>query len=154
MFFFLQILINFSWILVQKSTKVRNFRSFWFFWHPEHPWGRLSSGDTWVLRFVLNISLQWRLLAEFFSFIKMISHVSFINLVLKITLLSVSLATKVTILKICYLIRLRFEQSEHKKSQCVIWHIFFRMENFLKSSHLYYILQNGVRPFLSRIWNM
>ena len=113
-----QILCNFSWILAAKRTKVKNFRSFRFFWHPWHPWGWLSSGDTWVLRFVLNILLQWRRLAEFFSFIKMISHVSFISLVLKIVILSVSIATKLTISKICHFISLRFEWSEHKKSQC------------------------------------
>ena len=39
-------------------------------------------------------------------------------MVLKIVFLSVSIATKVTISKIYHLIRLRFEQSEHKKSQC------------------------------------
>ena len=39
------------------------------------------------------------------------------NLVLKIVSLSVAIATKLTISKINHLIRLRFEQSEHKKSQ-------------------------------------
>ena len=53
------------------------------------------------------------------SFIKMISHVNFISLVLKIVILSVSIATKLTISKIYHLIRLRFERSEHKKSQYV-----------------------------------
>ena len=108
-----QILCNFSWKLAQKPTKVWTLRYFQFFWHPWHPWGWLSSGDTWVL----NISLQWRNLAEIFSFIKMIFHVSFIILVLKIVILSVAIATKLTISKIYHLIRLRFEQSEHKKSQ-------------------------------------
>ena len=75
-----QILCNFSWKLAQKPTKVWTLSSFQFFWYPWHPWGWLISGDTWVL----NISLQWRNLAEIFSFIKMIFHVSFIILVLKI----------------------------------------------------------------------
>ena len=108
-----QILCNFSWKLAQKPTKVWTLRYFQFFWHPWHPWGWLSSGDTWVL----NISLQWHYLAEILSFIKMIFHVSFIILVLKIVSLSVAIATKLTISKINHLIRLRFEQSEHKKSQ-------------------------------------
>ena len=108
-----QILCNFSWKLAQKPTKVWTLRSYQFFWHPWHPWGWLSSGDTWVL----NISLQWHYLAEILSFIKMIFHVSFIILVLKIVILSVAIATKLTISKINHLIRLRFEQSEHKKSQ-------------------------------------
>ena len=103
----------FSWKLAQKPTKVWTLRYFQFFWHPWHPWGWLSSGDTWVL----NISLQWHYLAEILSFIKMIFHVSFIILVLKIVSLSVAIATKLTISKINHLIRLRFEQSEHKKSQ-------------------------------------
>ena len=68
----------------------------------------------------MNISLQWRNLAEIFSFIKMIFHVSFIILVLKIVILSVAIATKLTISMIYHLIRLRFEQSEHKKSQCTM----------------------------------
>ena len=108
-----QILCNFSWKLAQKPTKVWTLRYFQFFWHPWHPWGWLSSGDTWVL----NISLQWHYLAEILSFIKMIFHVGFIILVLKIVSLSVAIATKLTISKINHLIRLRFEQSEHKKSQ-------------------------------------
>ena len=36
----------------------------------------------------------------------------------KIVILSVSIATKLTISKVHPLIRLRFEQSGHKKSQC------------------------------------
>ena len=63
-------------------------------------------------------TVQWRRLAEIFSLIKMISHVRFISLALKIVILSVAIATKLTISKIYHLIRLRFEQSEHKKSQC------------------------------------
>ena len=65
---FFQILINFSWILVQKRTKVRNFRSFRFFWHPEHPWGRLSSGDTWVLRFFFEYFTKVAPLGGIFQF--------------------------------------------------------------------------------------
>ena len=97
---------------------MRNLKSFRFFWHPRHPWGRLSSGDIWVLRFVLKILLQWRHLADIFIFIKMISHVSFIILVPKIVILSLFIPRKLTITKIHHLIRLRFERSEHKKSQC------------------------------------
>ena len=108
-----QILCNFSWKLAQKPTKVWTLRYFQFFWHPWHPWGWLSSGDTWVL----NISLHWHYLAEILSYIKMFFHVSFIILVLKIVSLSVAIATKLTISKINHLIRLRFEQSEHEKSQ-------------------------------------
>ena len=89
--------------------------SFPFFWHPWHPWGRLSSGGICVLRIVLNILLQWRRLADFFIFIKMISHVSFIVLVPKIMILSLDIPRKLTIIKIHHLIRLRFERSEHKK---------------------------------------
>ena len=71
-------------------------------------------------KFVVNILLQWRCLGKFFSFIKMISNVMFISLVL-IVILSVSIPTKLSILKIYHLIRLRFERSEHKKSPCVKW---------------------------------
>ena len=97
---------------------MRNLQSFRFFWHPWHPWGRLSSGDIWVLRFVLNILLQRCHLAEIFIFIKMISHVHFIILVHQTVILSLLILTKLTIDKIHHLIRLRFEQSELKKSQC------------------------------------
>ena len=112
-----QILCNFSW----RPTKMRNLRSFWLLTTlAPLAWGRLGSGDTQVLTFVLNILQQWRRLAEFFSYIKMISHVSFIILVLEVVNLSVSIGTKLPISKIYHLIRLRFEQSEHRKSQCVI----------------------------------
>ena len=110
---------NFSWILAAKQVMVVILRSFWFFWHPWHPWGRLSSGDIWVLRFVLNILLQRCHLAEIFIFIKMISHVHFIILVHQTVILSLLILTKLTVNKIHHLIRLKFERSELKKSQCV-----------------------------------
>ena len=130
------------WVIFQKNFKfgkklaakrimVVILRSFRFFWHPWHPWGRLSSGDIWVLRFVLNILLQWRHLADFFIFIKMISHISFMIWVLKIVILSLLKPKKVTITKIHHLIRLRFEQSEHKKSQCVSLMICFRPKQII-----------------------
>ena len=95
-----------------------NLRSFRFFWHPWHPWERLSSGDIWVLRFVLNILLTWRHLVEIFIFIKMIYHVSFIILVHQIVIFSLLISIKLIITKIHHLISLRFERSELKKSQC------------------------------------
>ena len=111
------VFFNFGLILAAKRIMVVILRSFRFFWYPWHPWGRLSSGDIWVLRFVLNILLQWRHLAEIFIFIKMISHVTFIILANQIVILSLLIPTKLTIAKIHHLIRLRFEWSEHKKSQ-------------------------------------
>ena len=63
--------------------------------------------------------LLWRHLAEIFISIKTISHASFIILVHQIVMLTPSIATKLTFIKIHHLIRLRFERSEHKKSQCV-----------------------------------
>ena len=110
-FFFIS--ANFRWILALKRTKVMNLLVLLTPWS-RHPYGQLSSG---VLRFVLNISLQWRRLAEFFGFFKTISHFSLISLVPKIVIFSVSIATKLTISKIYHLIRLRYEWSEHKKSQ-------------------------------------
>ena len=92
--------------------------SFQFFWHPWHTWGRLSSGDIWVLRFVLIILLQWRRLADFFTSIKMISHITFMLRSIDLVILSLIIPKKVTITKIHHLIRLNFERSEHKKSQC------------------------------------
>ena len=62
-----QIFFKFGWKLAAKRIMVVNLRSFRFFWHPWHPWGWLSSGDIWVLRFVLNILLKWRRLADFFQ---------------------------------------------------------------------------------------
>ena len=109
---------NFGWILVLQLTRVDFSLVVRIFWHPWHPWGRLSSGDIWVFRFVFNILLQWRHLPEIFIFIKMISHVTFIILANQIVILSLLIPTKLTITKIHHLIRLRFEQSEHKKSQC------------------------------------
>ena len=66
----------------------------------------------------MNILVQWRHLAEIFIFIKMISHVRFIILVHQIVILVLLIPTKLTITKIHHLIRMRFERSEHKKSQC------------------------------------
>ena len=110
---------HFGWKLPQKRIMVVILsRSFWFFWHPWHPWGWFSSGDIWVLRFVLNILLQWHHMAEILIFIKIISHVSFIILVHQIMILSLLIPTKLTINKIHHLICLRFERSELKKSQC------------------------------------
>ena len=102
-------------------------KSYQFFWHPWHPWERLSSGDIWVLRFVLNILLTWRHLVEIFIFIKMIYHVSFIILVHHIVIFSLLISIKLIITKIHHLISLRFERSELKKSQCA------SITNFLKS---------------------
>ena len=64
--------------------------------------------------------LQWRHLAETFIFIKMISHIRFIFLVNQLVFLSLLIPTKLTITKIHHLIRSKFEQSEHKKSQCAL----------------------------------
>ena len=113
------VFFNFCLILAAKRIMVVILRSFRFFWYPWHPWGRLSSGDIWVLRFVLNILLQRRHLVEIFIYIKMISHVHFIILVHQTVILSLLILTKLTIDKIHHLIRLRFEQSELKKPQCV-----------------------------------
>ena len=56
-----------------------------------------------------------------FIFIKVISHVTFIILANQIVILSLLIPTKLTITKVHHLIRLRFEWSEHKKSQCELW---------------------------------
>ena len=40
-------LFNFGWKLAAKWIVVLILRSFRFFKHPWHPWGRLSSGDIW-----------------------------------------------------------------------------------------------------------
>ena len=109
---------NFGLILAAKRIMVVILRSFRFFWYPWHPWGRLSSGDIWVLRFVLIILLQWRRLADFFIYIKMLSHITFMLRSFDFVILSLLIPKKVTITKIHHLIRLNFEQSEHKKSQC------------------------------------
>ena len=66
----------------------------------------------------MNVLLRWRRLAEIFSFIKIISHVNFISLVLEILVFSVYMATKLTFSKIYHLISLGFGRSEHEKSQC------------------------------------
>ena len=59
------IFFNFGAILVhQTSTGI--FSGSWrIVWHPWDLWGRVNSGDTRVLRFVLIILWQWRRLADF-----------------------------------------------------------------------------------------
>ena len=114
---------NFGLILAAKQIMVVILRSFRLFWYPWHPLEWLSSGDIWVLRFVLIILLQWRRLADFFISIKMISHITFMLRSFDFVILSLLTPKKVTITKIHHLIRLNFERSEHKKSQCeiVMW---------------------------------
>ena len=56
----------------------------------------------------------------FFTSIKMISHITFMLRSFDFVILSLLIPKKVTITKIHYLIRLNFERSEHKKSQCDI----------------------------------
>ena len=54
--------------------------------------------------------------------IKMISHITFMLRSIDLVILSLIIPKKVTITKIHHLIRLNFERSEHKKSQCVTEH--------------------------------
>ena len=54
----------------------------------------------------------------FFTSIKMISHITFKLRSIDFVILSLIIPEKVTITKIHHLIRLNFERSEHKKSQC------------------------------------
>ena len=63
-----RIFFNLRAILAHQTSYGMFSGSWRIFWHPWQPWGRLSSGDIWVLRFVLNILLQWRRLADFFYF--------------------------------------------------------------------------------------
>ena len=59
---------------------------------------------------------------EIFQFHKTDLPCHVISLALKIVISSVSIATKLTISNIYTLIRLRFEQPEHRNSQCVVEH--------------------------------
>ena len=112
-----RIFFIFGWKLALKRIMVVILMSFWFFWHPWHPWGWLSSWDIWVLRYVLNILLQWHRLADFFHF-----HQN--DLPCQLYDLGPSNSDFVTInaLKINNYLDSsphQVEWSEHKKSQCV-----------------------------------
>ena len=52
--------------ILAHQTSTGMFTGSWsIFWHPWDPWGRINSGDTRVLRFVLIILWRWRRLADF-----------------------------------------------------------------------------------------
>ena len=70
------------------------------------------------------ILLQWRRLADFFISIKMISHITFMLRSFDFVILSLLIPKKVAITNIHLLIRLNFEQSEHKKFQCATTLVF------------------------------
>ena len=60
-----QIFFNLGAILALQTSTGMFSGSWRIFWHPWDPWGRVNSGDTRVLRFVLIILWRWRRLADF-----------------------------------------------------------------------------------------
>ena len=60
-----QIFFNLGAILAHQTSTGMFSGSWRIFWHPWDPWGRVNSGDTRVLRFVLIILRRWRRLADF-----------------------------------------------------------------------------------------
>jgi len=60
-----RIFFNFGAILARQTSTGMFSGSWRIFWHPWDPWGRVNSGDIWVLRFVLIILWRWRHLANF-----------------------------------------------------------------------------------------
>ena len=67
---------------------------------------------------VENFHRYINMIVDFFISIKMISHITFMLRSFDFVILSLLIPKKVTITKIHHLIRLNFERSEHKKSQC------------------------------------
>ena len=60
-----QIFFNLGAILAHQTSTGMFSGSWRIFWHPWDPWGRINSGDTRVLRFVLIILWRWRRLVDF-----------------------------------------------------------------------------------------
>ena len=60
-----QMFFNLGAILAHQTSTGMFSGSWRIFWHPWDPWGRINSGDTRVLRFVLIILWWWRRLADF-----------------------------------------------------------------------------------------
>jgi hypothetical protein len=60
-----QIFFNLRAILAHQTSTCMFSGSWRIFWHPWDLWGRINSGDTRVLRFVLIILWRWRRLADF-----------------------------------------------------------------------------------------
>ena len=62
---YFRIFFNFGGILAHQTSTGMFSGSWRIFWHPWDPWGRVNSGDIWVLRFVLIVLWRWRHLADF-----------------------------------------------------------------------------------------
>ena len=72
-----RIFFNLGAILAHQTSTGMFSGSWRIFWHPWDPWGRINSGDIWVLRFVLIVLWRWQRLVDFSLFIKMLPNVSF-----------------------------------------------------------------------------
>ena len=60
------------------------FNGFWrIFLDPWDPWGQINSGDIRVLIFVLIFCVGSAALANFFTYMKMLSNVNFISMAIK-----------------------------------------------------------------------
>ena len=80
-------------ILAHQTTKFELSGKFHFFRHPWGPWGRQSSGVIWIWKL---FQLFWNggaVLVDFFTFIKMVSNVSFNSMAIKKVFLVVQIAT-------------------------------------------------------------
>ena len=77
------IFFNFGVILAHQTSTGIFSRSWCIFWHTWDPWGRINSGDIWVLRFSFVYFVTVAPPGGFFTLTKMLPNVSFIIKVIK-----------------------------------------------------------------------
>ena len=117
-------------ILAHQTAKFEFSGQFCFSRHPWGPWERQSSGVICIWKiYQLTVASPWRI---FFTFMKMLPNVSFINMVIKKVFLSLSIAKISTFLQKCTLWRHNFETSQPKIGQC-------DLTNLLESALLHQI---------------
>ena len=71
-------------MLILSQISKFKFSGCWrIFLDPWDPWGQINSGDIRVLIFVLIFCVSSAALANFFTFMKMLSNVNFISMAIK-----------------------------------------------------------------------